>query len=332
MPICMQGRLYPGVWFFLCLLASAAGQKALAVGPGRKPNSTLAFPLEPYQYSTVEAFPGLDFRGPLAVVSPPGETNRLFVVEWEGRIQVITNLANPSKTLFLDISSRVNQSGEGGLLGLAFHPGYQTNRYFFVYYTLETTTEAGTGFHDRLSRFEISSIDSNQASADSELPLITQFDEDSNHNGGDIHFGPDGYLYLSLGDEGGAGDSFNNSKSITNDFFSAILRIDVDHRPGSLAPNPPARRTTRFHPTTRSLARRISTESQSIPPMSAPSSGQSGCGIPGDFPSTRSRAGFTVEMSARIRARKSISSSKGATTGGTIGKAVFRIPGIRRRK
>ncbi len=75
---------------------------------------------------------------------------------------------------------------------------------------------------------------------------MRQLDEASNHNGGDLHFGPDGYLYVSLGDEGGQNDGFNNSQIITNDFFSAILRIDVDKRPGSLPPNPHPAATTYY--------------------------------------------------------------------------------------
>jgi glucose/arabinose dehydrogenase/mono/diheme cytochrome c family protein len=236
MPICFQGGLCSRL-FALCLAAAPLGQTLLAAGLNREANSTLALPLEPFQYKTVNAFPGLVFAEPVAIVSPPGETNRLFILERAGRIQVISNLANPTKTLFLDITGRVDLAGEGGLLGLAFHPGYKTNRFFYVYYTLTTTTAQGTGFHDRLARFEISPDDPNQAMSDSDLPLITQIDRANNHNGGDVHFGPDGYLYVSLGDEGDGGDTFKNSQLIDRNFFSAMLRIDVDLRPDSLPPN-----------------------------------------------------------------------------------------------
>jgi glucose/arabinose dehydrogenase len=214
------------------------GLVTLAAAP-REPNTTLRLPPVPptYGFALTPAFPGLSFSAPMALTAPPGETNQLFVVERTGRIQVITNLTAPNQSLFLDISARVNTSGEGGLLGLAFHPGYQTNGWFFVYYTLTASTSAGTGFHDRLARFERSASNPFQASPASEVPLITQLDEASNHNGGDIHFGPDGYLYVALGDEGGAGDAYRNSRRIDRDFFAAILRLDVDQRPGSLAPN-----------------------------------------------------------------------------------------------
>ena len=196
----------------------------------------------PGSYTTAVAFPGLTIPEPVAIVTPPGETNRIFFVEQSGRISVITDLRSPSRTVFLDIASRVRYSGEQGLLGLAFHPGYITNRYFYVFYTGNTngnqTVDSNTARHDYLSRFEISAGNTNAAVANSELVLIRQRDEASNHNAGDMHFGADGYLYVSLGDEGAANDSFNNSQTITKDFFAGMIRIDVDNRPGNLLPNP----------------------------------------------------------------------------------------------
>jgi glucose/arabinose dehydrogenase/mono/diheme cytochrome c family protein len=115
---------------------------------------------------------------------------------------------------------------------LAFHPGYQTNRYFFVFYV---TTGAR---RDQLSRFEIASTNSNVGLTNSEVVLFSQPDDFSNHNAGDLHFGPDGYLYVSLGDEGDANDTGANSQRIDKDFFSGILRLDVDKKPGSLVPTP----------------------------------------------------------------------------------------------
>lgn len=228
--ICARGSL---VW------ALTAGLVVSTVfAASRQANNTLAFPQEPFSYKLEDAFPGVVFDGAVAFATPPGETNRLFVVERTGSIYVINNLASPTKTLFLDLTSQVDPSGEGGMLGLAFHPGYATNRQFFVYYTLRTSTAGGTGFHDRLSRFQTSPSNPAQGLAASEVPLITQYDRADNHNGGDLHFGPDGYLYVSLGDEGGGNDTYGNSRTITRGFFAAILRIDVDKRPGNLAPNP----------------------------------------------------------------------------------------------
>ncbi|MCC7377205.1 MAG: PQQ-dependent sugar dehydrogenase [Verrucomicrobiales bacterium] len=208
-------------------------------GLDREVNQTLRLPLDPpvKGYAVEPAFGDLRFTDPAAMVAPPGETNRLFVVEQRGRIAVITNLAAPNRTLFLDIASRVaggTPTDERGMLGLAFHPGYATNRQFFVFYsTLGTPSQ-------RVSRFEALAGDPNRAATNSEVILINQEDQAGNHNGGDLHFGNDGYLYVSLGDEGNQNDALNNSQRINKDFFSGILRLDVDRRPGNLAPNPHA--------------------------------------------------------------------------------------------
>ena len=189
------------------------------------------------------AFPGLAFTNPVCLASPPGETNRLFILEKRGRVIIITNLAAPSRTIFMDITNEVtsaadtNIGGEEGLLGLAFHPGYATNGYFYLFFTGPASTAAGSGRHDILARFKVSASNPNQGDSTSEVRFILQYDEADNHNAGDLHFGPDGYLYVSLGDEGGGFDNFHNSQRIDKDFFSAIMRLDVDNHPGSLPPN-----------------------------------------------------------------------------------------------
>ncbi len=206
----------------------------------RERAATLRLPLEPdgEPYLAPGAFDYMPAFSVVAIASPPGETNRLFVVNQYGLVMVVTNLAKPSTSVFLDISDKVERGGEAGLLGLTFHPGYRTNGFLYVFYTTRISTSQGEGIHDRLSRFEVSKQNADQARDDSELPLITQFDPDENHNAGDLHFGPDGYLYVSLGDGGGGYDQFNNSQRIDKDFFSGILRIDVDKRPGNIRPNP----------------------------------------------------------------------------------------------
>jgi glucose/arabinose dehydrogenase len=201
-------------------------------------------------YFTTNAFGPLVFSNPVAIVAPRGETNRLFVVEQRGRIAVITNLANPTRSVFLDISSRVvggTPSDERGLLGLALHPGYATNGVFYVCYSTTSTTPgiATNALHDRLSRFETSPSNPSQANPNSEQILIDQYDQANNHNDGDLHFGPDGYLHVALGDEGGANGQYNNTQSIDKDFFSGLLRIDVDKQPGSLRLPIPIPRTRR---------------------------------------------------------------------------------------
>jgi len=211
----------------------------------RVANTTIRMPLElrPTGYRTVPAFPGVPFNTVVGFATPPGETNRLFVLEKVGRIVVITNLTAPNRTVFFDISSRVDSTGEAGLLGLAFHPNFQKNHLFFVFYTAQAGSEdldgqPLIGLHDRLSRFQLYPNNPNRGDETSEQNLISQYDRASNHNGGDIHFGPDGYLYVSLGDEGGGNDQFGNSQRIDRNFFSGMLRIDVDIRPGSKPPNP----------------------------------------------------------------------------------------------
>lgn len=208
----------------------------------RVANTTLTLPSarpapENASYTTTDALPGLSFTDPVALAVPPGETNRLFVVEQDGLILVITNLAAPTRSVFLNITNQaVFTSGndERGLLGLAFHPNYASNRHFFVFYTA-----TGSGGSNRVSRFTTQADNTNLADTNSEVIFIGQFDDCGNHNGGDVHFGPDGYLYVSLGDEGGSNDNCNggNSQRIDKDFFSGILRIDVDKKPGSLPPN-----------------------------------------------------------------------------------------------
>lgn len=227
-------------WIF-GLVGLLVGMSAAAQAPARVANTSLKLPLNPPQlgFRTTNAFPPLTFSQPLGIVSPPGETNRVFILEKTGQVTVITNLAAPNKTVFLDLTPRgVSTSSECGLLGMAFHPGYATNRQFFVFYSVASyTTTAGSGLHQRLSRFETTTTNANAATLGSEKFLMNQFDQADNHNGGDIHFGPDGYLYIAVGDEGGGDDTFNNSQRIDRDYFSGILRIDVDNRPGNFAPN-----------------------------------------------------------------------------------------------
>lgn len=202
-------------------------------GQTRVANTSLSFPtqLGTQGYAFENALGRLVFRHPVAMATPPGETNRLFVVEKGGTIQVIPNLADPTMEPFFSL--RVASTGESGLLGLAFHPDYATNGFFFVSYSF-----IGDGSRQqRIARFQVSA-NPNRADMDSEWPLITQEDPASNHNGGDLHFGPDGYLYASVGDGGGADDVYDHGRFVDRGFFSAILRLDVDRRPGSLLPNP----------------------------------------------------------------------------------------------
>ena len=201
--------------------------------------AALAVSAAPLPYKTEAAFAGLRFNQPLAIVSPPGDSQRIFVLEKPGRIMVVDLAAQPTAAkVFLDLTERVGDDAvEQGVLALAFHPDWRKNRQFYVWYTSCHTRGFKTVREDRLARFLISAENPNLADPASEDLLIAQADEAPNHNGGELLFGRDGYLYLSLGDEGAANDHFQNSQRIEKDLFSGILRLDVDQRKGNLTPN-----------------------------------------------------------------------------------------------
>jgi len=177
------------------------------------------------------------FRSPLFVTSAPGDFTRIFVLEKAGVIKVV-DLKTGSASVFLDIRSRVGTVGEKGLLGLAFHPNYAKNGFFYVNYTT-----FGTSFETRISRFSVSGDPktSNVALPASEASLLTYAQPFSNHNGGWIAFGPnDGYLYIASGDGGGAFDPDNRGQDITDQKLAKILRIDVDSAsPFAIPPDNP---------------------------------------------------------------------------------------------
>ena len=144
--------------FFVIGIASVPG-----AGPiQRVPNTTLHLPQTPpiFGFAVTNAFGNLAFTAPVAITSPPDEINRLFIVEQGGRVSVITNLAAPNRTVFLDISSKIIggvPANEQGLLGLAFHPGYASNGCFYVYYTGNATTSvAANAPHDIVARYQVS--------------------------------------------------------------------------------------------------------------------------------------------------------------------------------
>ena len=159
------------------------------------------------------------FSSPLALKNAGDE--RLFVVEQGGVIKIVDLNGVVNTTPFLDIQSIVNASGERGLLGLAFHPEYQTNGRFFVHYS-------NSSGDTQISEFSVSTSNPDIANPNSEVMLLTVSQPFSNHNGGTIAFGPqDGYLYIGLGDGGGGGDTNNNAQNTTL-LIGKLLRIDID--------------------------------------------------------------------------------------------------------
>ncbi len=166
------------------------------------------------------------FDRPLTAKSPDGDTERLFVAEQHAGVIHIVKNGSTLTTPFMDISDRVISSGnERGLLAIAFHPGFMQNGRFFVHYTANGTT-ASSG-STVVSEFAATG---DTADPSTEKVLLTQAQPESNHNGGTIEFGPDGMLYIGLGDGGGAGDQHGNpgNGQSTDTLLGKILRIDVD--------------------------------------------------------------------------------------------------------
>jgi glucose/arabinose dehydrogenase len=175
------------------------------------------------QVRLVEAFPHLSFVDPVDLQHAGDGSNRLFAVEQAGVIRVFENsFVTTSSKVFLNIQGKVTSGGERGLLGLAFHPNFTSNGYFYVNYTRQTDS-----LRTYVSRFSVSPTNPDSADAESELVLLTVTQPFSNHNGGQIAFGPDSYLYVALGDGGGAGDTAGNAQNRAT-LLGSILRIDVD--------------------------------------------------------------------------------------------------------
>jgi glucose/arabinose dehydrogenase len=169
-----------------------------------------------------EAFPNLSFEFPVDIQSPKDGTNRIFVLSQPGEIYVFDNNSDTKeKKVFLDIRGKVLYGGEMGLLGLAFHPNYKENGFFYLDYTTDNPRRTV------ISRFQVSKTDPAVADPLSEEILLEVEQPYENHNGGQISFGPDGYLYISLGDGGSGGDPLNAGQDLKN-LLGKLLRIDVN--------------------------------------------------------------------------------------------------------
>lgn len=151
------------------------------------------------------------------VITNAGD-GRIFIAEQGGLIKFIED-GNTNPVTFLNISGLISSGGERGLLGLVFHPDYATNGYFYVNYT-------NTSGSTVISRFNVSNNNENAADPDSEIIMLTVSQPFSNHNGGCLQFGPDGYLYIAMGDGGSGGDPNNYAQTLTS-YLGKLLRIDV---------------------------------------------------------------------------------------------------------
>ncbi len=166
-----------------------------------------------------------NLSSPVHLASPPND-DRLFIVEQPGRIRIVQNGALV-QTPFLDIDAKVLGGGEQGLLSVAFHPSYSTNRHFFVYYT-------DNSGDIQIERYTTLQSSPNVADPASARPILNiPHPTNSNHNGGQLAFGPDGFLYIGTGDGGSGGDPPNNAQN-RSVLLGKMLRIDVN--PASSAP------------------------------------------------------------------------------------------------
>ena len=176
------------------------------------------------------------------------DADKLFVTEADGRVYLIPNVTTPEKLLILDITDRVlNDDNERALKGIAPHPDFSNNGYIYVtYHHCPDGADCGEFLGDagdssstvRLSRFTCQTNYPFTADPNSELILIEEENEGFIHGIDTCRFARDGYLYVSFGDEGSQEELFDNSQRIDKDFYSSIIRIDVDKSPGSLEPNP----------------------------------------------------------------------------------------------
>jgi glucose/arabinose dehydrogenase len=181
----------------------------------------------------------------------PDESDKLYVVDQIGKVWILDAAGSRLPVPFLDVSTKIVPLSPGyderGLLGFAFHPDYKTNGRFFVYYQLPPRAggpQAGTNWNNlsRISEFKVSAADPNLADMGSEKIILELDDPQANHNAGTLAFGPDGYLYIAIGDGGAANDvapghvedwyptnAGGNGQDIEKNLFGNILRLDVDH-------------------------------------------------------------------------------------------------------
>ncbi len=208
---------------FKCIHASLIRISFLALlGACSKPETVLDSPGTPavINYTVEKAFPNVSFTRPVDLQNCGDD--RIFVVEQAGRIISFRNDPFTAiSSVFLDIHDRVNSIGnEEGLLGLAFDPNYKSNGYFYLNYT------ASQPRRTVIARYSIHANDSNLADQGSEKIILEINQPYSNHNGGQLAFGPDGYLYIATGDGGSGGDPQGNAQNL-NSLLGKILRIDV---------------------------------------------------------------------------------------------------------
>ena len=181
----------------------------------------------PYTFQRV--FASIPFEQPLFITYAPGYSNQIFVVEKTGRIKKLDLSGGfPVASVYLDLSGKITTSGEQGLLGLAFPPDFKNRKRLFVYYSTSSPARSV------IASYEISD-DSGRAVPNSEQSILEWNQPYSNHNGGMIAFGPDGYLYIGSGDGGSGGDPHKNGQNRST-LLGKILRLDVNGKKSYVIP------------------------------------------------------------------------------------------------
>ena len=213
MPITIRIRPFFPTWF-IALIGALVPIHAFAAPPPCQLDGTPAMPSVRLQ-SVIGGF-----KAPVGLVNAGDGSGRLFVVEQRGTVQIVKSGQTPKKP-FLDIRERVTSGGEMGLLGLAFHPNFAENGRFFVNYT----SRSG-GLHTVISEFRTGDH-ADEADQRIEKILLNIPQPYTNHKGGDIAFGPDGFLYIGTGDGGSANDPQGNGQNMAT-LLGKMLRIDVD--------------------------------------------------------------------------------------------------------
>jgi len=206
--------------FNLLLSLTACG------GSSNRTTPTTPPPTPPNSVTLTPVVSGLS--SPVDLQAADDTTGRLFVVEQPGTIRILQNGAL-LPTPFLDIRSRVTFSGEMGLLGVAFHPGFAQSGRFYVNYVRGPQAQRQTV----IAEYQVSAADANQADPATERILLVVNQPFDNHKGGQLAFGPDKFLYIGLGDGGSGGDPMGNGQNLQT-LLGKMLRVDVDHMTGAL--------------------------------------------------------------------------------------------------
>lgn len=209
----------------------------------RPSNTTCLAPTRPGSSSNIRlerAYPNLVFNQPVGLYQEPNDSSRWYVIEKGGRI--IWFDANDENTVtkntYLNYGSVVDARSEGGLLGMAFHPDFPTNKDVFLSYTINAAGDPSNEMVSLITRMT-ENADGDALDPSTEGIILQQNQFETNHNGGNIAFGPDGYLYIGFGDGGGGGDPRENGQD-TSTLLGAILRLDVDSAsPYSIPPDNP---------------------------------------------------------------------------------------------